>query len=193
MDDLNQLLDQFGQGLARLDAIVTRMEARDASALPAPKPDPIPQVEDEATFIAKVRVMEEQELCERIIGQWRHLGNFLHCLAGLEIPAPYAKSSGTYFPEEIRELVAGLLARESAPEPSAVQIDRVQLAARQCERMARFFADGSPGGDSKAAGYRHAVHIFRTIGRLPLADPAHLRHAEDLPGTVDAPELFPLP
>ena len=72
------------------------------------------------------------------------------------------------------------------------QLAKIQLAARQCERMARFFADGSPGGDSKAAGYRHAVHIFRTIGGLPLPEPAQLRSAPELPGTVDAPELFPL-
>ena len=71
------------------------------------------------------------------------------------------------------------------------QLAKIQLAARQCERMARFFLDSSAAGDAKAAGYRHAVHIFRTIGGLDIPEPSALRAASELPGTVPAADLFP--
>lgn len=142
--------------------------------------------EAEAEFVEKVRTMEEPELCQRILSQWRSLGDFLNCLRGLDLPAPFAKRSGIYFPEEIRELVTGLL---SAP----VDPEKVKLAARQCERMARFFyGDSAPDGTAKAAGYRHAVHIFRTIGGLDIPEVTQLRAATDLPGTVPAADLFSL-
>ena len=71
------------------------------------------------------------------------------------------------------------------------QLAKIQLAARQCERMARFFLDSSAAGDAKAAGYRHAVHIFRTIGGLDIPEPSALRAVSELPGTVPAADLFP--
>lgn len=76
------------------------------------------------------------------------------------------------------------------PEDRAADPAKVQLAARQCERMARFFADRSDTGEAKATGYRHAVHIFRLIGGLDLPEPAALRADPVLPGTVPAPDLF---
>ena len=138
--------------------------------------------EAEAEFVAKVAAMEEPELCQRILAQWRSLGDFLNCLRGLEIPAPYGKSYGVYLPDEIRDIVTGLLRRPS-------DLAKAQLAARQCERMARYFAPDSVG-EAKAAGYRHAVHIFRTIGGLDIPEASALRAATDLPGTLPPAELF---
>lgn len=70
--------------------------------------------EAESEFVAKVREMEEPELCQRILGQWLSLGHFLNCLRGLEIPAPHAKASGIYFADEVREIVTSLLSANPA-------------------------------------------------------------------------------
>jgi hypothetical protein len=70
------------------------------------------------------------------------------------------------------------------------QLAKIQLAARQCERMARFFMNSDPAGTAKAAGYRHAVHIFRTMGGLDIPEPSALRAVTELPGTVPAADLF---
>lgn len=85
---------------------------------------------------------------------------------------------------------ADSLQAEDHSEARPADPAKVHLAARQCERMARFFADRSDTGEAKATGYRHAVHIFRLIGGLDLPEPAALRSDPVLPGTVPAADLF---
>lgn len=70
----------------------------------------------EPDFIERLRHMEEPELCERILNQRRHIRDYQHALEGLPVPAPVAKSSGIYFPDDIRAVVEHLL---EAAKPAA--------------------------------------------------------------------------
>lgn len=50
----------------------------------------------------------------------------------------------------------------------SAETEAFNLAARQINRMARCADDGSAEGKATAKGYRHALHIMRTMGGLPI-------------------------
>ena len=65
--------------------------------------------------------------------------------------------------------------------------DAIHLAAIQIERHARHAeATGGAAGAEKAAGYRHALHVMRVMGGMPVPSPqrvaAELADHPILPG-----------
>lgn len=66
----------------------------------------------------------------------------------------------------------------------SAETEAFNLAARQINRMARFADDGTTEGKATAKGYRHALHIMRTMGGLPIPSVQALAAEEAPQGTL---------